>query len=52
MHTSQIKESPMNVRERATKVKELLKEYRKKYEKIAIVSHFFTIRFLNSKHFD
>ena len=45
-------ETPLNVRERARKVKRFLTELRKKYNKIAIVSHFYTIRFLCSKEFD
>jgi hypothetical protein len=29
-----------------------LKDYSKKYEKIAVVSHFFTIKFLNATEFN
>ena len=47
-----IRESSGNVRERARKVKEILKEYRQQYKKICVVSHFYTIRFLCCKEFD
>lgn len=52
MSQEKMHETPLNVRERARKVKQFLTELRKKYKKIAIVSHFYTIRFLCSKEFD
>jgi broad specificity phosphatase PhoE len=45
-------ESAMNVRQRAQKMKSILKEYGKKYKQIVIVSHFYTIRFLCCSEFD
>ena len=52
MHREKIEESPLNVRKRAQRIKEKLKEYRKQYSKIAIVSHFYTIRYLCCREFD
>ena len=51
MSSEQIRELPSNVRERARKVKELLREYRKQYKLIVVVSHFFTIKFLSTTSF-
>lgn len=52
MSTQKLREKPSNVRERARKVKELLREYRKQYKMIAVVSHFYTIKFLNTTAFN
>jgi hypothetical protein len=51
MHKENIGEKPLNVRLRAQKIKERLKYYRQKYNKIVIVSHFFTIRYLCCQEF-
>lgn len=51
MSTKKIRETPTNVRERAGKFKDVLSEYRKQYKVIAVVSHFFTIKFMNSTSF-
>ena len=48
MNDERLREKPSNVRERAKKVKELLRQYSEKYKNIAVVSHFFTIKFLNA----
>lgn len=48
MNNERLREKPSNVRERAKKVKELLRQYSEKYKNIAVVSHFFTIKFLNA----
>jgi broad specificity phosphatase PhoE len=49
MHRERVEEKPLNVRLRAQKIKERLREYRKTYKRIAIVSHFFTIRYICSE---
>lgn len=46
-----VNESPEELRERTWKIKELLAEYRKKYSKIAVVSHFYTIGTLRARKF-
>lgn len=40
MQSKVVYESPQELRMRTWKIKDLLAEYRKKYKKIAIVSHF------------
>jgi broad specificity phosphatase PhoE len=52
MNSSRLRETASNVRERARKVKELLREYSKTYKRIAVVSHFFTIKYLNATEFN
>jgi len=52
MNGQKLRETPTNVRERAKKVKKLLEEYSKSYRTIAVVSHFFTIKFLNATEFN
>lgn len=52
MNRSKLRETATNVRERARKVKQLLEEYSKKYETIAVVTHFYTIKFLNATEFN
>ena len=52
MIETHIYELPINVRRRAGKIKEMLKEYRKKYEKIAVVAHYNTINFSLCKEFN
>ena len=52
MNSEKLREMPTNVRERARKVKKLLEEYSKTYKTIAVVSHFFTIKFLNATEFN
>ena len=52
MNGQKLREMPTNVRERARKVKKLLDEYSKTYRTIAVVSHFFTIKFLNATEFN
>lgn len=52
MQAERMSEGAANVRLRAEKVKALLREYRKQYKCIAIVSHFYTIRFLCCQEFD
>lgn len=47
-----IYESPQELRMRTWKIKELLAEYKKKYKKIAIVSHFYTLTMLRGSKFD
>lgn len=51
MESEKMHETRKNVRERAEKVKQLLKEYRKTYNRICIVSHFYTIQCLCAKEF-
>jgi hypothetical protein len=51
MSIEKLREKPSNVRERARKFKDILKEYKKQYKVIAVVSHFFTIKFMNSTSF-
>jgi broad specificity phosphatase PhoE len=45
-------ETPQELRERIWKIKDLLQEYRKKYKKIAVVSHYNTITSLIAKEYD
>ena len=45
-------ETPQELRERTWKIKDLLKEYRKKYKKIAVVSHYNTITALIASEYD
>lgn len=45
-------ESPQELRERIWKVKTLLQEYRQRYRRIAIVSHFQVITTLIAKEYD
>lgn len=52
MQSENMGEKPENIRSRAKKIKEKLQEYRKKYNRIAIVSHFFTIRYLVCEEFE
>ena len=41
-----IYETPAELRSRINKIKAMLKEYKKNYPKIAIVSHYYTLRTL------
>lgn len=47
-----IYETATNLRRRTDKVKDLLREYRKKYTSIAVVSHYNIIRFTIAKEFN
>lgn len=47
-----IYETPTNLRKRTTALKALLREYRSKYNKIAIVTHYNIIRFTLANEFD
>jgi broad specificity phosphatase PhoE len=47
-----IYETPTNLRRRAERVKEMLKEYRKKYNTIAVVTHYNIIRFTIATEFN
>jgi broad specificity phosphatase PhoE len=47
-----IYESPQELRERIWKVKALLQEYRQKYKRIAIVSHFQVITTLIAREYN
>ena len=52
MIETQIYEVPANVRARTQRVKKMLQEYRKKYNKIAVVSHYNTINYTCSENWD
>jgi hypothetical protein len=45
-------ESPQELRARTWKIKELLRKYRQKYKKIAIVSHFELLESLLAKSYN
>lgn len=44
-------ESPANLRQRTTRLKEVLKEFRKTYKRIAVVTHYNIIRYTLAKEF-
>lgn len=52
MQSKVVYESPQELRMRTWKIKDLLVEYKKKYKKIAIVSHFYTIATLTATKFN
>jgi hypothetical protein len=52
MGKTKIYEKPVSMRQRTDTVKMMLKGYRKKYQKIAVISHHTTLRFLLAKEFD
>lgn len=45
-------ETPQELRERTWRIKDLLQEYRKKYKKIAMISHYNTITALIAQEYD
>lgn len=45
-------ESPQELRERISKAKDILGQYRSQYKKIAVVSHYHITRYLLSEGFD
>lgn len=44
-------ETSKDLRGRIAKLKQVMKEYREKYEKIVVVAHFYTIQFIKSTGF-
>ena len=46
-----IYETPLSMRHRAKKIKQLLQSYREKYQKVAIVAHYNTIRYTVCRSF-
>lgn len=45
-------EKPESVRSRVWRIKQLLKNYKEKYNKIAVVAHYNIINFIIAKEFD
>jgi len=52
MAKSKIFELPLNVRNRVSKIKRLLLEYKKQYHTIAVIAHYNTINFTVSRSFN
>ena len=52
MHDTQLFEIPIEVRKRAGRIKEMIKKYKQKYSKIAVVAHYNTINFTVCKKFN
>lgn len=48
MRKQKVYEDPLAFRKRIQNVKHLLDKYRQKYEKIAIVTHYYTIEYLTA----
>lgn len=40
------------LRERAAGIKKMLREYKKKYDKIVVIAHYYIIEFIKSRGFD
>lgn len=51
MRDGNLKEEYGEFKQRVEKAKNLLKEYRSKYGKIAVVAHYHTIEFMKAKQF-
>lgn len=52
MKTTLLFENPTCMRNRGERIKQVIKKYKEKYNKIGIVAHFCTINYVVSKHFD
>jgi quinolinate synthase len=51
LSTKTISEQHRNLRMRAARIKQILKEYKEKYPVIVIVAHYYTIEFIKSTGF-
>lgn len=51
LSTKTISEQHKNLRMRAARIKQILKEYKQKYPVIVIVAHYYTIEFIKSTGF-
>ena len=52
MKEGAIHEGPLYYRERTKRIKQKLAEYKKKFHKIGIVSHYYTIEYLAAKEYE
>lgn len=52
MNSTMLYEVPLNLRRRCLRIKEMLRGYRKKFKKIAVVAHYNTINYTISEEFD
>lgn len=52
MNSTMLYELPVNLRKRCFRIKEMLRSYRKRFNKIAVVAHYNTINYTISEEFN